>query len=59
MNAASAELEQLELLAKDLNAMLADIAKNGQLQFSLRLMIPDAGADGIELVTTDNGVAAE
>ena len=53
------ELGHLELLAEDLNTMLKSIAANSKLQFSLRLMIPDAGAKGIELVSTDDGVAAE
>ena len=48
------EYEQLQLLANDLNQLLDDISQNGQLQFSLRLMIPDAGAGGIELIVTDD-----
>ena len=50
---------QLKQQADDVNQMLDEISKNGQLQFSLRLMIPDAGAEGIELVTTDGWVATE
>ncbi len=50
---------QLKQQADDVNQMLDEISTNGQLQFSLRLMIPDAGADGIELVKTDDGVTAE
>lgn len=53
------EYDQLQLLAVDMNQMLAEISENGQLQFSLRLMIPGAGAEGIELVTTDGWVATE
>ena len=59
VDAMLAELDQLKLLAQDLNTMLESIAANSKLQFSLRLMIPDAGATGIELVRTDDGVAAE
>ena len=50
---------QLKQQADDVNQLLDEISKNGQLQFSLRLMIPDAGANGIELVTTDGWVATE
>ncbi|RLT20727.1 MAG: hypothetical protein DWI29_03345 [Planctomycetota bacterium] len=59
VKAGDAEVLELRSLQKDLNTMLVDIAMHGQLQFSLRLMIPDAGAEGIELVKTDDGVAAE
>ena len=59
VDAMLAEVDQLKLLAQDLNTMLESIAANSKLQFSLRLMIPDAGATGIELVRTDDGVAAE
>lgn len=53
VKAREAELGELESLEKDLNKMLDDIAKNGELQFSLRLMIPDAGDGGVELVSTE------
>ena len=59
VKAGDAEVLELRSLQKDLNTMLVDIAMHGQLQFSLRLMIPDAGAEGLELVKTDDGVAAE
>jgi len=55
----NAAYTQLKQQADDMNQLLDEISKNGQLQFSLRLMIPDAGANGIELVTTDDGVAVE
>jgi hypothetical protein len=50
------DLEFIELgeLLHDLKKMLEDIAMNGQLHFSLRIMIPDAGEKGILLMETDD-----
>ena len=47
-----AEFIELDSLATDLKKFLGKIFMNGRLQFSLRLMIPDADG-GIELVATD------
>ncbi|MFO0979923.1 MAG: hypothetical protein U0996_26225 [Planctomycetaceae bacterium] len=40
-------------LADDLEKLVDDISMNGQLRLKLRLMIPDAGEQGIELLTTE------
>lgn len=40
-------------LANDLKKLVEDISTNGQLHFGMRLMIPDAGDQGIEVLTTE------
>ena len=47
-------LRELNSLAGDVNQMLESISNDGELHFRLRLMIPDAGDQGIRLVETKN-----
>lgn len=49
-------LEAARELGDDLKKMVDDIATNGRLQFRLRLMFPNAGVGGIELIRTDDSL---
>ncbi len=54
VNEKEKQLRELNELADDVTQMLNSISTDGELHFRLRLMIPDAGEQGIRLVETKN-----